>query len=110
MGAFPVIGEKPKLTHEEAYRILSTKILGTRFEGKYPTEVIPLNITYTSLEHSEELRARVETSDEKDRKSLLEKLSRWGWLITIAGYKSLEHASAYFVTPDGECEWIYEID
>ena len=108
--AFPIIGEKPKLTHEEAYRILSTKILGEKFEGNYPTKVIPLSIVYTTLEHSEALRSRVDSSNEENKANLEEKLSGWGWIITVAGYQSLEHSTAYFVTPDGDCVWIYTID
>ncbi|PXA03338.1 hypothetical protein DDZ13_13020 [Coraliomargarita sinensis] len=109
-GAFPIIAEKPKITHEEAYRILSNDVLGEKFEGTYTTKVIPHSIVYTTLEHSKILRNRVNSSKKENRKELEEKLSEWGWLMTIAGYQSLEHSNAYFVTSEGECIWIHTMD
>lgn len=108
--AFPIVAVKPKITHEEAYRIVISEGTGKEFKGTYIEGIIPREISYTCLEHSNTLRQRIETAPEEAKNELEKKLNQWGWLITISGFESLEHATAYFVTSQHECLWIYTTD
>ena len=108
--AFPIVAAEPKISHEEAYRLLISEVTGKEFNGSYVDGIIPQEISYTCLERSKILQRRIETAPKENKNELKEKFTQYGWLIIISGYESLEHATAYFITPKHECFWIYTMD